>query len=386
VNLEGELVVRLVTDGANVRSATIRSSRPLAAARVLTGRTSRDAAALVPRLYSICARAQGAAAAAALDAAQGRRSVVAHAARELAVRLEALQEGLFRLLIDLPQAAGLAGDVAPVAAARRAVAAALTALDAGDEPRAVGRAAGAALAPVFEAHVHGLPAVAWLALTDAAAIDRWAATSAVPPAAVLRALGGDAPGLGRSDVASLPAAGAATLAAKLLPAMDADPAFAHAPHWQGAPAETGALARRGAHPGLAALVARDGATAAVRIVARLADLAALLVALDGDAGADDRRAAEPRWLDAIAPMPGEGFATVETARGLLVHRARVDGDIVTGYAIVAPTEWNFGADGPLVRGLAGLAAADDATLERRARLAVHALDPCVACRIEVAHA
>jgi hypothetical protein len=386
VNLEGELVVRLVTDGATVRSVTIRSSRPLAAARVLTGRTSREAAALVPRLYSICARAQGAAAAAALDAAQGRRSVVAHAARELAVRLEALQEGLFRLLIDLPQAAGLAGDVAPVAAARRAVAAALTALDAGDDARAVGRAAGTALAPVFAAHVHGLPAGAWLALTDAAAIDRWAATSAVPPAAVLRALGGDAPGLGRSDVASLPAAGAATLAAKLLPAMDADPAFAHAPHWQGAPAETGALARRGAHPGLAALVARDGATAAVRIVARLADLAALLVALDGDPGADGRAGGEPRWVDATAPAPGEGFATVETARGLLVHRARVDGDIVTGYAIVAPTEWNFGAGGPLVRGLAGLAAADDATLERRARLAVHALDPCVACRIEVAHA
>ena len=335
-----------------MRSVTIRSSRPLAAARVLAGRTSREAAALVPRLYSICARAQGAAAAAALDAAQGRRSVVAHAARELAVRLEALQEGLFRLLIDLPQAAGLAADVAPVAAARRAVAAALAALDAGDDARAVGRAAGTAPAlAVFAAHVHGVPAGAWLALTDAAAIDRWVATSAVPPAAVLRALAGDARRTGplRRRVAA-GRRGARRWPTKLLPAMDADPAFAHAPHWQGAPAETGALARRRAHPGLAALVARDGATAAVRIVARLADLAALLVALDGDAGANGRAAAEPRWVDAIAPAPGEGFATVETARGLLVHRARVDGEIVTGYAIVAPTEWNFRPDGPLVRG------------------------------------
>ena len=384
MNLEGELVVRLSVDDTVARDVTIRSSRPLAAARVLCGRPVRDAAALVPRLYSVCARAQGAAAAAALDAAQGRRSVDAFAARELAVRLEALQEGLFRLLVDLPQAVGLAAELPPVAVARRAVAAALAALDAGGDPAAIGGVAAAALAPVFAARVHGMPARQWLALTDAAAVDRWAAASATAPAAVLRSLATEAPGLGRSDVAQLRVEGAAARAAGLLPAMDAQPAFAHAPHWHGAPAETGSLARRHAHPAVASLVARDGATAAARIVARLADLAALLAGLDG--GGDGQSAAEPRWVDAVAPVPGEGFAVVETARGLLVHRARVDGDVVAAYAIVAPTEWNFGADGPLARGIKGLSAVDDATLERHARLAVHALDPCVACRIEVTHA
>jgi Ni,Fe-hydrogenase I large subunit len=384
VNLEGELVVRLAIDDAVAREVTIRSSRPLAAARVLGGRPVREAAALVPRLYSVCARAQGAAAAAALDAAQGRRSGVANDARELAVRLEALQEGLFRLLVDLPQAAGVAAGLPPVAIARRAVAAALAALDAGADAAGVGRDAGAALAPVFAAHVHGMPPHEWLALRDAAAVDRWAAAATTAPAAVLRVLAATAPALGRSEVALLPVADAAALAAVLLPDMDVRPSFAHAPRWHGAPAETGSLARRRAHPAVADLVARDGATAAARVVARLADLAVLLAGLDG--GGDAHPAAEPRWLDAIAPAPGEGFAAVETARGLLVHRARVDGDVVAAYAIVAPTEWNFGADGPLVRGLAGLSAADDATFERHARLAVHALDPCVACRIEVAHA
>ncbi len=384
MNLEGELVVRLFVDGSVAREVTIRSSRPLAAARVLCGRPVREAAALVPRLYSVCARAQGAAAAAALDAAQGRRSVDALAARELAVRLETLQEGLFRLLVDLPQAVGLAAELPPVAGARRAVAAALAALDAGGDPAAIGGVAADALGPVFAAHVHGLSPRQWLALTDAAAVDSWAAASATAPAAVLRTLAAEAPGLGRSDVAQLRVEGAAARAAGLLPAMDAQPAFAHVPRWHGAPAETGSLARRHAHPAVASLVARDGATAAVRIVARLADLAALLVGLDG--GGDGQPAAEARWVDAVAPVPGEGFAVVETARGLLVHRARVDGDVVAAYAIVAPTEWNFGADGPLVRGLAGLSAADDATFERHARLAVHALDPCVACRIEVTHA
>jgi Ni,Fe-hydrogenase I large subunit len=77
---------------------------------------------------------------------------------------------------------------------------------------------------------------------------------------------------------------------------------------------------------------------------------------------------------------------VETARGLLLHRARLRGGRVADYQIVAPTEWNFHPEGALTRGLEGLTANDTPTLVKRARLAVHALDPCVACEVEVGHA
>ena len=59
---------------------------------------------------------------------------------------------------------------------------------------------------------------------------------------------------------------------------------------------------------------------------------------------------------------------------------------MAGYAIVAPTEWNFHPEGALVRGLVGSAADDAATLARATHLLVQALDPCVACEVEVGHA
>jgi len=75
---------------------------------------------------------------------------------------------------------------------------------------------------------------------------------------------------------------------------------------------------------------------------------------------------------------------VQTARGVLLHLARIDDDRIDDYRIVAPTDWNFHPDGALARGLFGLEADDAAALVQRAGLAALALDPCVAFRIEVA--
>ena len=77
---------------------------------------------------------------------------------------------------------------------------------------------------------------------------------------------------------------------------------------------------------------------------------------------------------------------MQTARGLLLHRVTVRDGRVADYAIVAPTEWNFHPDGALARGLDGLTGEDIDMIERRTRLAVQALDPCVGCRVEVEHA
>ena len=82
----------------------------------------------------------------------------------------------------------------------------------------------------------------------------------------------------------------------------------------------------------------------------------------------------------------EGLGAVQTARGLLLHRVCLWDGRVAHYQIVAPTEWNFHPDGALVRGLRTIVADDSETLEQKARLAVQALDPCVAFRIEVGHA
>ena len=77
---------------------------------------------------------------------------------------------------------------------------------------------------------------------------------------------------------------------------------------------------------------------------------------------------------------------MQTARGLLLHRVCLEEGRVAHYQIVAPTEWNFHPAGALVRGLRTIVTDDSEALEQRTRLAVQALDPCVAFHIEAGHA
>jgi coenzyme F420-reducing hydrogenase alpha subunit len=133
------------------------------------------------------------------------------------------------------------------------------------------------------------------------------------------------------------------------------------------------------HPLVAAFIAESGNAVSTRMIARLTELAALLERLATGTGT----ARTPRLVDCFSLGDDEGLGAVQTARGLLLHRARVAGGRVHEYQIVAPTEWNFHPAGALARGLLGTEAGNEAALARDARLVVQALDPCVACRVEV---
>lgn len=373
--IEGELTVTLHWDGRRVRHVDLQSTRPFAAPRLLQGRRPAEAAALLPRLYSICGQAQGAACTAALAAA-GAAGL--SPARPGAVVLEALQETLWRLLIDAPRALGLDPQAAAVAPARAAVARALVALAAGPggAPPALAAAA-STLAAIAHEHVYGCDAAAWLAGTDLAAFERWCASGVTVPARALSTLAAGAPGLGRSETTLMPGLDDEGWWSAVVPALQRDPLFAQQPHWEGRPVETGALARRRAQPLVAALIARDGHCAATRFAARLVEGAALLQELP-TAAAD-----ASSWVRAWPLPSGTGLAAVQTARGLLLHWVRLADDHIADYRIVAPTEWNFHPAGALFDGIVGTEAPDEATLVARTRLAVHALDPCVGFRIEV---
>jgi hypothetical protein len=395
MSIEGEIAVALARAAGRVTRVSIRSSRPLATARVLVGRRIGEAAALVPRLYSVCANAQGAAAASALAAAAGHpRSAAWLAARAHAVALENLQEDLRRLLIDVPAALGHEPRVAPVVALRRACAAVLYrpavpvgqdgAPDAASAPAidtTIDAAVDAAVEAAIDAAIDivsrdvlGEPLAEFAARVDADALERWARAAATAPARALCAVLERGDAFGASDVPSLPALTRAQVDA-LLAALSADATFAARPRLDGAPRETGALARMANHPAIAAWTTRHGRGVATRLAARVVDVARTSRAL-ADGTAND-------GVDAWPGPPGTGVARVETARGLLVHRAEVRDDVVTGYGILAPTEWNFQPGGSLERSLAGLGAHDEAALCRDAALVVQSLDPCVACRVEV---
>jgi hypothetical protein len=378
---EGELTVRLPWDGERVRAPTLVSSRTFVAERLFVGKSPAQVVAMVPLLFSVCGGAQRAAACAALAAA-GAEDIAPGSADELGVTLETVQEYFWRLLIDWPQAMGRQALATPVAAARHRIASAARdrdgALAWGNAPRM--RDLGAALAALAEKTVYGTAPEAWLTIGDAQAFRRWIDDEATLPARLMGELVDEAPDLGRSDVALMPDSAEAMLAT-VVPAMLREPTFVRAPTWDGAPVETGALSRMCLHPLVAAVDALHGHAVVTRMTARLAELATLL--RDIAAG---ERGGDGSPIRAFALGAQHGLAAVRTARGLLLHRARLAAGKVAQYQIVAPTEWNFHPAGALVEGLRGLAAADEADLSRRARLAVQALDPCVACRIEIGHA
>jgi len=390
VTIEGELTIRLAWDGKRVGDVAVRSTRPFMASRLFAGRTPEEAVTLAPLLYSVCAHAQGVAAAGALEAATGGAPAAATvSARRQEVILETVQEYLWRILIDWPLAMGHPGDVQPVASARRLIAPTLDTLarvarriDGRPSPGCDVRPVAGALAELAATHLYGVAPDLWLARTDVDAIAVWARGRQTLPARLLDDLLQESPGLARSDVALMPVAQREALAAAVVPALRSDPDFEQAPSWSGAAVETGALARSGTHPYVAAIRGRSGNAVPARFAARLTELALLLGELAGVARDQDRAP----WSDAFALGAGEGLGVVQTARGLLLHYARVDAGRVGAYRIVAPTEWNFRPSGALVRGLGTLAANDESRLLRDARIAVQALDPCVACRIEVAHA
>lgn len=384
MTIEGELIVRLDCSERRVRRVTVRSTRPLIAARVLVGKTAIDAAAMVPKLFSLCGVAQGAAAAVALAAAGATVLKAEAGSHDREVLLESIQDTFWHLLIDWPNTMGHAPSTTPVTAARFQIAAATRGAEGATQlhDATAMRELGTRLAAIAAQAVFGMPPAAWLELAQVDALRAWCAHGGTLPALLLGHVLTDLPMLGRSTTPLMPAARAEALVQDIVPALRGDPAFGRAPTWAGAPVETGALARMHDLPLVLALQEQFGNAVVTRIVARLAELAQMTLAMTGTPA----QVQGPPRVGSMVLDDGEGLASVETARGLLLHHARVHEECVRDYQIVAPTEWNFHPAGALARGLENLAFDDEPWLQRAARLAVHALDPCVACRVEVAHA
>lgn len=367
--IEGELVVRVATASGRVMRAQARAERPRVAGRLFAGRTAGEAPALAGALFAICGRSQAIAAEGAIELAQGRSPAQAtRNARDLRIAAETIHEHAWRLLVDWPKLAGRSPEIERLARGRRVLAPLLEARDAGE----LGGARDAAIAWARDA-IYGVPHTAFLAIDTIDGLHRWKDTAATPVAALATHLLGERATLGASDVAFLPFGTDRWIERAMAPALDRDAGFDDVPHWQGEPRETGPLARMAGHPLTDAVIGAWGRGLGARFVARLLETAAALEAFGGRHGA-------------VSLGDASAIAWVDTARGLLLHRVRVEGERIAAYRIVAPTEWNFHPEGAFTRGALALAAGDAARLENDVRWIVASLDPCVGVRYEAQHA
>lgn len=380
-DIEGSLHVRLAIRDGRIADVGIGSTRPRNPGSVLEGRPLDDALALIPKMFSVCGAAQGLA---AIEAAEMALSVepapAQRTARKMLLAAETIQQHGWRMLLDAPRMLGEDADSAALVAFHKP----LVALPRLLFPNGDGlRLGGGRLAPDAVAIPPLLVEIAEAVEThilgpDWDNLDAWIASGRTAIARLLgrvRERGWEQ--LGRCDIAPLPALMPADLDACL--AADRDGTFAARPHWQGAVHETGSLARQARHPRVAPWRVRLGNGLFTRLLARLVELAGAVEGLAARATAltpDPGRAAPHR-------PTGTGIGMIEAARGLLVHRLDIADGILTGFQSLAPTEWNFHPQGALARGLIGAPAENAPT---QAEWLAGALDPCVACTVEVADA
>jgi hypothetical protein len=358
--------VTLAVANDRVADVSITARRPPGVGRFAQGRPADMVATLLPRIFALCATAQGAAVTMAIAAARDA-AITVPAAAAAAVLSERLLE-LLRGTVTT-----LAGpDLAGCAPALRALADAVRPFDAALLPDA------AAAALAIEEIERGLAALGLTdgCLADADSYARWIAGGS-PLAGLARAVCDDDPGFGAIAVDPLAAADDLAVGAGLA---QTGVAFAARPQLEDRVPETGALARQSRHPLMQAL----GSGLWPRLLARLIEVRATparlraLLAGAGDAG---------DLIRGIQVAPGVGLAAVECARGRLHHLVALNRDgRIDRLEIVAPTEWNFHPQGPLARALTGIRLRDVDADRRRIEHLIAAFDPCVASRLSIREA
>jgi hypothetical protein len=352
----GKLHLSLTWDGKAVREVGINSTRPQAY-RLLNGLLPEKAVQMAQLLFNVCGRAQGAAAAAAMAAAQGS-DVKDIAALERGIACEAMQEHLWRLLLDWPRLLGLPQQQTDFVRWHGM----LRCIGAGQGDMAVLRAE-------LESCWLGCSAASWSAY-GLDGLRAWWESGDSPAASMLAALdascSAEAQCAGFTLLPDWSAVQALSACGDLL-----DDTFASRPVFRGVAAETGALGRYAATPLLRDMMQTNPSRLRARVVARILDV------LDIAGARYDGR------LDCVTAPDGAGLAVAQTARGILMHRVRLGAGRVEDYLIVAPTEWNFHPCGVLAAGLHGILADSRAQLAQLARTHVLSLDPCVEYGMEI---
>lgn len=363
MSIAGKLSLRIVWDGSAVLGVDVKSTRPKAY-QILTGRMPETAMQLAPMLFGVCTKAQRAATMAAVFAARGNEMPqTAMLAR--AVNCEAMQEHLWRLLLDWPKLLGLPqeqeqfvrwhGELNAIAAGQGYAENLLAEL----RQKLLGES-GAKWQDIepngWRNAGHGLCAPVFSALNDKEGMLEFVDK---PVTCVLL------PEWSASDVLQLYTG-------------HFDHEFAAIPQHDGKAMETGALAHWQQMPLLQDLLSNRPARLLARLIARLVDLmdSAEALAHENDAG----------HIQSVSAPDGAGLSLVRTARGMLLHYARIETERLAEYLIVAPTEWNFHPQGALASGLIGLKEKDAERLMETVRYYVLSLDPCVEYEVEVFHA
>ena len=130
---------------------------------------------------------------------------------------------------------------------------------------------------------------------------------------------------------------------------------------------------------------KDGGNVTVRVVARLVEIARIVLAMES--WAKQLKPKEPFCETVEMPPEGAAFGLVEAARGALGHWIKLKHGRILNYQIVAPTTWNFsprdaaGTPGALEQALVGTPVPPDDPVPVAVQHVVRSFDPCMVCTV-----
>ena len=174
-----------------------------------------------------------------------------------------------------------------------------------------------------------------------------------------------------------------------LPSVEQPDAYSwcKAPRLDGQVMEVGALARQlvDGHPLIRSLVAQSGGNVRNRVIARLLEVA--LVVVEMERWVQELRPREPFCHQADMPTEAQGFGMIEAARGSLGHWLKIKRGRILNYQIIAPTTWNFsprdsqGTPGALEQALVGAPIREGEKDPVAVQHIVRSFDPCMVCTV-----
>jgi len=347
----------------HARPHNLRSTRPDWVGRITRGLPASRLPATLAGLFSLCGHAHSACAGLAVTAALGHEDVLAPAARARLAQ-QTFREHLCRIALDWPRqlaAEPLHGGALNAAAGWFSRCPAFAAAPAPGETAAW-----------LEADMLGMAPADWLAAWEhdpVAWLGVWCERGSGPLAPLLHSCQ-------RVAGTTLPHVPALRLHADVKALqhfashLRDDSAFTRRPRWHGRCAETGVWTR------LNETAPQRLNTAWLRLGARLAECVRLALP-------DVPERCGGLWLSfgALPLAPFEAIAWVEMARGLLLHHVQLEGHVdsarVAACHVVAPTDWNFDAEGAVACVLEQLPKQLAGEGLRRLEALMAAYDPCV---------
>ena len=382
MSLEGQIQISIDSGSTGSPAVTIQSTRPVHASSVLHDKSVDEALQMLPMIFNVCGTAQACAGVRAAEQALSIKSKKStEQLRQRLVAMETIKEHLWRILLDWPPFINLPIDHLSMAEVMRQQREYLPCLCGSDNPFLVGsvcefkeewagKGALDAIRTLLKMRVLGCSAEQWLEIDSHEGLLLWATQrKGIAAQIVDQVISSGWSHLGESPITGLPQLPFDQLKQKF-----EQTEFVATPLWDGISFESSPLSRTSS-PLIEKLQSQYGNALLVRVVARLTELSQLVEHLGAMAEFGG-------IIQQNRTSVGSGIGMVEAARGRLYHQIELNGNRISRYRILAPTEWNFAPKGVVASALTAIAKQSSIKhsrelFERQARLFINVVDPCV---------